>query len=143
MQYPWAVEFITNKKILITERPGYLRIYENGKLSTPIKGLPSVKAERQGGLLDVVLDPDFNKNKIIFFSYSAGNMFGIGTEVASARLVNHELKDVKVLFRALPKSKGGLHFGSRLLLTGDNSLYITLGDRGEMDRAQDLSLIHI
>ena len=78
LQYPWAVEFITDKKILITERPGYLRIYENGKLSTPIKGLPSVKAERQGGLLDVVLDPDFNKNKIIFFSYSAGNMFGIG-----------------------------------------------------------------
>ena len=139
LQYPWAVEFITDKKILITERPGYLRIYENGKLSTPIKGLPSVKAERQGGLLDVVLDPDFNKNKIIFFSYSAGNMFGIGTEVASARLVNHELKDVKVLFRALPKSKGGLHFGSRLLLTSDNSLYITLGDRGEMDRAQDIA----
>ena len=139
LQYPWAVEFITDKKMLITERSGYLRIYENGKLSTPIKGLPSVKAERQGGLLDVVLDPDFNKNKIIFFSYSAGNMFGIGTEVASARLVNHELKDVKVLFRALPKSKGGLHFGSRLLLTSDNSLYITLGDRGEMDRAQDIT----
>ena len=139
LQYPWAVEFITNKKILITERPGRLRIYDNGKLSAPIKGLPSIKAERQGGLLDVALDPNFSKNKILFISYSSGNMVGIGTEVASAKLVNNELKDVKVLFRALPKSKGGLHFGSRLLLTSDNRLYITLGDRGEMDRAQDIN----
>ncbi len=139
LEYPWAIEFITNKKILITERPGRLRIYENGELSAPIKGLPSIKAERQGGLLDIALDPDFSKTKMLFLSYSAGNIFGIGTEVASANLVDNELKDVKVLFRALPKSKGGLHFGSRMLLTNDNSLYITLGDRGEMKRAQDIS----
>jgi glucose/arabinose dehydrogenase len=139
LEHPWSVEFMPDKKILITERPGRLRIFVNGKLSEPIKGLPNIKAKGQGGLLDIALDPDFSSNKTLFFSYSAGNMFGIGTEVATARLVNNELKDIKVLFKALPKSKGGRHFGSRLLLTDDNSLYITLGDRGEMDRAQDIS----
>ena len=68
-----------------------------------------------------------------------GNLLGIGTEVSSAKLVNDELKELKLLFKASPKSRGGRHFGSRLLLTNDNSLYITLGDRGEMKRAQNIN----
>ncbi len=130
LEYPWSMEFTSDGKILITERPGRLRIFENGELSAPIKGLPEIKAEGQGGLLDIALDSDFINNKILFFSYSAGNLLGIGTEVSSAKLVNDELNELKLLFKALPKSRDGRHFGSRLLLTNDNSLYITLGDRG-------------
>jgi glucose/arabinose dehydrogenase len=139
LEYPWSMEFTSDGKILITERPGRLRIFENGELSAPIKGLPEIKVEGQGGLLDIALDSDFINNKILFFSYSAGNLLGIGTEVSSAKLVNDELKELKLLFKALPKSRGGRHFGSRLLLTNDNSLYITLGDRGEMKRAQNIN----
>ena len=139
LEYPWSFEFTYDDKILITERPGRLRIFENGQLSSPIKGLPDIKAEGQGGLLDIVLDANFSSNKILFFSYSAGSLLGIGTEVAMARLVDNELKDLKVLFKALPKSRGSRHFGSRLLLTKDDSLYITLGDRGKMDRAQNIN----
>ena len=139
LEYPWSMEFTSDGKILITERPGRLRIFENDELSAPVKGLPEIKAEGQGGLLDIALDADFINNKILFFSYSAGNLLGIGTEVSSAKLVNDELKELKLLFKALPKSRGGRHFGSRLLLTNDNSLYITLGDRGEMKRAQNIN----
>jgi glucose/arabinose dehydrogenase len=139
LEYPWSIEFIPDGGILIAERPGRLRIFENGKLSKPIKGLPNIKVKGQGGLLDIALDPDFSNNKTLYFSYSAGNLFGIGTEVASAKLINDELKELKLLFKALPKSMGERHFGSRLLLTSDDSLYITLGDRGEKERAQDIN----
>ena len=138
LKNPWSVEFLPNNRILITERPGYLRIFEDGKLLEPVKGLPDIKAKRQGGLLDIARDQDFVNNKLLFLSYSAGNLLGIGTEVASARLIGNTLEDLKVIFSALPKSQGGLHFGSRLLLT-ESSLYITLGDRGEMERAQDIA----
>ena len=138
LKNPWSVEFLPNNRILITERPGYLRIFEDGKLLEPVKGLPDIKAKRQGGLLDIALDQDFISNKLLFLSYSAGNLLGIGTEVASARLIGNTIEDLKVIFSASPKSQGGLHFGSRLLLT-ENSLYITLGDRGEMERAQDIA----
>ena len=139
LEYPWSMEFASDGKILITERPGRLRIFENGELSAPVKGLPKIKSEGQGGLLDIALDADFINNKILFLSYTAGNFSGIGTEVSSAKLVNNQLKELKLLFKALPKSRGGRHFGSRLLLTNDNSLYITLGDRGEMKRAQNIN----
>jgi len=139
LEYPWSMEFASDGKILITERPGRLRIFENGELSAPVKGLPKIKSEGQGGLLDIALDADFINNKILFLSYTAGNFSGIGTEVSSAKLVNNQLRELKLLFKALPKSRGGRHFGSRLLLTNDNSLYITLGDRGEMKRAQNIN----
>ena len=97
----WSIEFAPGGAIFITERPGRLRVFEDGKLSKPVKGLPDIKAKGQGGLLDIALDSNFIENKIIFFSYSAGNLLGIGTEVATAKLVNGELKNLKVLFKAL------------------------------------------
>ena len=139
LEYPWSMEFTSDGKIFITERPGRLRIFENGELSAPVKGLPKIKSEGQGGLLDIALDADFASNNMLFFSYSAGNLSGISTEVSSAKLINNELNELRLLFKALPKSRGGRHFGSRLLLTNDNSLYITLGDRGEMKRAQNIN----
>lgn len=139
LEYPWSIDFLPDGRILVTERPGRLRIIEQGRLSAPVKGLPRIHVEAQGGLLDIALDPDFNKNQIIYFSYSAADKTGIGTEVASAKLIGNELKELKTLFKALPKSPGGYHFGSRLLITKKGELFITLGERGDMHRAQDIN----
>lgn len=139
LEHPWSVDFLPDGRILISERPGRLRIFENGKLSEPVKGLPKIKAEAQGGLLDIAHDPDFKNNKIIYFSYSGPDKSGVSTEVASAKLVGNELKELKTIFKALPKSKGGYHFGSRLLITKDGTLFISLGDRGDKERAQILN----
>ena len=85
------------------------------------------------------MHPDFQRNRWIYFSYSARGQGGLGTEVARGRLTGYRLEEVQVLFRALPKSHGGRHFGSRLLFGPGGYLYITLGDRGTRKRAQDLA----
>jgi len=139
LENPWSIDFLPNGRILVTERPGRLRIIDNGKLSEPIKGLPKIKAKGQGGLLDIALDPDFTNNQTIYISFSGVDKTGIGTEVASAKLIGNELIDVKILFKALPKSRGGHHFGSRLLISNDGNLFITLGDRGTKERAQEIN----
>lgn len=138
LEHPWSVDFLPDGRILLTERPGRLSVFENGNL-TLIKGLPAVKAEAQGGLLDIALDPDFINNQKIYFSYSGQDKTGIGTEVASAKLLGNELKELKILFKALPKSRGGYHFGSRLLINEAGNLFIALGERGDKERAQDIN----
>ncbi len=139
LENPWAMDFLPDGRILVTERPGRLRIINKGKLSEPVKGLPRIRAEAQGGLLDIALDPDFVNNQVIYFSYSGLDKTGVGTEVARARLVGNQLKELKTLFKALPKSDGGYHFGSRLLFDKDETLFISLGERGDRERAQDLN----
>ena len=99
--------------------------------------MPRVHASGQGGLLDVALHPDFRENGWVYLSYAAGHWGRAGTEVARGRLRGHRLEDVEVLFRALPKSGGGRHFGSRLRFAPDGHLFVTLGDRGDRHRAQD------
>lgn len=136
--YPWSIEFLPDGRILVTEKPGRLRIVENGKLSEPIKGVPEVKHRDQSGLLDIALDPDYVKNNIIYLSYSAKGKGGIGTEVIKAKLVGNELKESKVIFKLHPKTKPAYHLGARMLFAKDGTLFITLGDRGDDDRAQDL-----
>jgi glucose/arabinose dehydrogenase len=125
--------------MLVTERAGRLRLVgADGKLDpVPIAGLPPIAAVGQGGLLDVVLHPDYAKNGWVYFSYAGPGDGGQGTEVARARLDGRALRDLQVLFRMRPKTRTGHHFGSRLVLDR-GFLYITLGDRGEMDRAQRL-----
>jgi glucose/arabinose dehydrogenase len=126
--------------MLVTERPGRLRIVKDDQLDPqPIAGLPRVTAEGQGGLLDVAIHPDFEQNHWVYLSYAASGAGGVGTEVARGKLNDHRLESVEVIFRALPKSSGGRHFGSRLLFAPDGYLYITLGDRGDRPRAQDLN----
>ncbi len=102
-------------------------------------GLPPIAVEGQGGLLDVALDPDFENNGWIYLSFSAAGKGGTGTEVIRGRLVNMRLEAVQTLFRLTPKSRSGRHFGSRLLFGTDGHLYISLGDRGDRPRAQDLA----
>lgn len=139
LEHPWGMAFLPDGRILVTERPGRLRLVENGQLNpNPIKGLPSITAEGQGGLLDVALHPDYKKNGWIYFSYSEAGPGGLGTNVARARLDSMKLKDTEVIFRMELKSRGGRHFGSRLVFDRNNYLYITVGERGDRPRAQRL-----
>jgi glucose/arabinose dehydrogenase len=137
LEHPWGLAFLPDGRMLITERPGRLRIVHNGKLlPQPVAGLPQVAAVGQGGLLDVAAHPGFSRNGLVYLAYVARGDGGVGTEVARGRLADGRLEDVKVIFRQLPKSSGGRHFGSRLVFDREGYLYITLGDRGEMERAQ-------
>lgn len=140
LEHPWGLAFLPDGRMLVTERPGRLRLIDQSALDPKvIEGVPRVAATGQGGLLDVAVDPDFENNAWVYLSYSASGKGGIGTEVARGRLRGHRLDNLEVVFRALPKSSGGRHFGSRLLFGADGHLYITLGDRGDRPRAQDLS----
>ena len=140
LEHPWAMAFLPDNRILITERPGRLRLVDKGRLHPQaITGLPEIAAEGQGGLLDVVLHPDYQNNGWIYFSYSADDVNGIGTEVARARLEGMKLTNREIIFRVEKKSEGGRHFGSRLVFDRDNYLYISAGERGGRPRAQDVN----
>ena len=137
LEHPWGMAFLPDGRILVTERPGRLRIVKNGNLlPKAVAGLPFIEAYGQGGLLDVVLHPDYVNNGWIYFSYAAPGDKGMGTEVGRARLQGERLVDWQMLFRMLPKSGGGRHFGSRLVFDTEGYLYITVGDRGARNRAQ-------
>lgn len=142
LEHPWSLAFLPdNGGFLITERTGNLLYVNNGRKSI-VPGTPDVAAEGQGGLLDVVLSPDFPADSLIYMSFAeeSGGLFG--TAVARARLIglssgSPRLEDTEIIYQALPKSGGGRHFGSRLAFDTQGYLYITLGERGSMNRAQD------
>ncbi len=140
LEFPWGLAFLPDGRMLVTERPGRLRLVAaDGRLDPkPVEGLPPIAAVGQGGLLDVALHPDFAKNGWIYLSYAGEGPGGYGTEVLHAKLDGHALRDVQVLFRLQPKSTTSHHFGSRLVFDRQGYLYITLGDRGDMERAQRL-----
>lgn len=143
LAYPWSLAFLPDGRMLVTERDGRLRVVAaDGRLSPPLAGLPKVYASRQGGLLDVVLAPDFAASRFIYFSYSEPGPGGAGTAVARARLDldGNSLGELQVIFRQEPKTSGGLHYGSRLVFARDGRLFITIGERGERDRAQDFTV---
>ena len=138
LEHPWGLAFLPDGGMLITEREGRLRIVgKDRKLEPqPVSGLPAIAAQGQGGLLDVALHPRYAENGLVYLSYSARGEGGVGTEVARGRLKGNRLEDVQVIFRQQPKGSTGRHFGSRLVFDRKGYLYITLGDRGEQDRAQ-------
>jgi glucose/arabinose dehydrogenase len=138
---PWSVAFLPDGRLLITERPGRLRLVgRDGNLEPrPLDGLPANVAEHgQGGLLDVALHPKFAETGWIYLAYAARDGSGVGTEVARARLAGDRLTEVQTIFRMQPKSGGGRHFGARLVFDRAGYLFVTLGDRGDQDRAQRL-----
>ncbi len=141
LQHPWGLAFLPDGRMLVTERPGRLRIVaKDGTVSEPLKGVPEVVADEQGGLLDVALDPNFASNGLVYLSYSEpGDDGNAGTAVARGKLGEMGLDDVEVIFRQKPKVEGGLHFGSRLAFSPDGKLFVTLGERFQFDPAQDLS----
>lgn len=140
LQFPWGMAFMPDGNVLVTERIGQLRIVSpDGRISEPIKGVPAVFNQQQGGLLDIALDPEFSKNRLIYLSYAEPEGSKASTAVARAELVNGRLEKLHVIFRQLPKTTGGTHFGSRLAFAPDGNLFITLGDRGEhVEEAQRL-----
>ncbi len=141
LKFPWSMAWLPDGRMLVTEKPGRLRIVSrSGKISPPVKGLPVIAYGGQGGLLDVVVDPDFASGRTIFFSFTEAGKGGFGTAVARAELRDGRLEKVKIIFRQWPKSQSGRHFGSRIVIARDGLLYITIGDRGERERAQDRSV---
>lgn len=141
LEHPWGLAFLPDDRMLVTERPGRLRIVRpDGTLSDPVKGVPAVYAVGQGGLLDVAIDPDFVDNRLIYLSYAEADGDVAGTAVARARLVETEegarLDGLQVIFRQQPKVGGSYHWGSRLVLMPDGTLFVTLGERNQRDRAQ-------
>ncbi|MDX1709852.1 MAG: PQQ-dependent sugar dehydrogenase [Rhodovibrionaceae bacterium] len=141
--HPWGLTFLPDGRILVTERPGRIRIVSHdGALSPPLDGLPEIWARGQGGALDIEIDPDFETNRLVYFSYAEPGPGGAGTAVARGRLdeAANRLRDVEVIFRQQPKSSGGRHFGSRLVFSPEGKLFITIGERGERQRTQNFTI---
>lgn len=146
---PWSMAFLPGGDILVTERPGRLRVIRNGHLlPEPVPGLPRIRAAGQGGLLEVVAHPQFATNRLVYFSYAKPNADSTesATAVARARFENDRLTDVQEIFEARVWSQGRGHYGSRLAFDRNGYLFITLGDRqvpstGDLAAhpAQDLS----
>jgi glucose/arabinose dehydrogenase len=140
--HPWALEFMPDGKLLVTERPGRLRIVgTDGSLSAPVSGVPTVFAQGQGGLLDVALDPQFATNRMIYLSYAEPGANGTaGTAVARAQLTGTALTNLQVIYRQFPKVVSSAHFGSRLVFDRAGYLFITQGERqAYRDSAQSLT----
>jgi aldose sugar dehydrogenase len=151
LQNPWAVAFLPEGRFLVTERPGRLRVIEpNGEVGEPVLGLPSIAAQGQGGLLDVLLDTDFVNNSTLYFCFSEPGQVGNSTALAKARLSPDRLRleDLKIIFTQKPKVVSSAHFGCRIVESETNGksdvmLYLTLGDRySQMNDAQTLNNHH-
>ncbi len=166
LEFPWGLALLPDGRVLITEKPGRLRIWANGQLSEPVQGVPKVvyrdKPGEQGGLLDVEADPDFARNQLVYLSYVEAaeqqspddaetgdvrfsNFIDMtdnilrGGAVARGRLEGNQLRDVQVIWRQVPKTVGRGHFGNRLVFGTDGKLFITSGDRQRFDPAQNLA----
>lgn len=164
LEFPWAIAGLPDSRLLITEKPGRLRIFANGKLSEPLVGVPKTsyreREQEQGGLLDVIADPNFAQNRRIYLSFSepaetqspdqketGDPRFGGGLDltdnmlaggaIARATLDGNHLSDVQVIWRQRPKEIGRGHFGNRMLFAKDGMLYVTSGERMRFDPAQD------
>ncbi|HKQ50819.1 MAG TPA: PQQ-dependent sugar dehydrogenase [Pyrinomonadaceae bacterium] len=164
LEFPWGMALLPDGRVLITEKPGRLRIWANGQLSEPVQGVPKVvyrdKPGEQGGLLDVEVDPDFARNQLVYLSYVEAaeqqspddaetgdvrfsNFLDLtdnilrGGAVARGRLEGNQLRDVQVIWRQVPKTVGRGHFGNRLVFATDGKLFITSGERQRFDPAQN------
>lgn len=136
---PWSMDFLPDGRMLVTEKSGKLRMIENDKLlPQPIANAPAVASRGQGGLLDVALHPRYAENGWLYLSYAGKGKGGVGTEVMRAKLKGNQLVENEVIFRQAPKISTDRHFGSRIVFDREGYLYITMGDRGEQDRAQQL-----
>ncbi len=142
LEHPWGLAFLPDGAMLVTERPGRMRIVgRDGRISEPLGGIPRVFAQGQGGLLDVALDPDFPSNRLVYITYAEPGAGGASTVAARGRLNQDRtgLDDVQILFRQEPKVSGPNHFGSRLVFSPQGKLFVTTGERFKFEPAQDIS----
>lgn len=141
LENPWGIAFLPDEGFLVTERPGRLRVVRNGELlAEPVDGVPEVLARSQGGLMDVALHPEFQSNQLVYLSYSKPLGGGQSTTaVVRGVLDGAVLRNVEEVFEAQAAGSPGRHYGSRLAFDREGALYVTIGERGEMQRAQDLS----
>ncbi len=138
LQNPWGLAFLPDGRMLVTERPGRLRVFESGKgLSPPVSGVPEVAARGQGGLLDVVLHPDYATNGWIYMSYAIPHDGSARTAVSRARLDGGALRDLETVFVASNPGSGSVHFGSRIAFGSDGKIYVSAGERGNANQAQN------
>ena len=140
LENPWSVAFLPDGRMLVTERAGRLRLVgQDFRLDPkPISGLPDVVSQGQGGLFDVVLHPEYAQNGWIYWAYNAPGAGGWGTALARGKLQGSRMTEVQVLFSMQPKTRSSQHFGGRIVFDRAGMLYLTLGDRGDKDRAQKL-----
>ena len=140
LENPWSVAFLPDGRMLVTERAGRLRLVgPDFRLDPkPIEGLPESVERGQGGLFDVVLHPQYAQNGWIYWAYNAPGPDGWGTALARGKLQGQRMTSVQVLFSMLPKTRSSQHFGGRIVFDKAGMLYLTLGDRGDKDRAQKL-----
>lgn len=138
---PWAFDFLPDGGVLVTERDGRLLHIRDGQ-ARPVSGVPEVVARGQGGLLDVMVPRDFAQSREILLTFARDQGRGAGTAVAAGRLsdAGTALQDVRVVFEMAPGTRGGRHFGSRLVEARDGTLFVTIGDRGSPETAQDRGL---
>ena len=144
LEHPWGLQFLPDGRLLVTERPGRMRLVSrDGAMSPPIDGVPKVSAVGQGGLLDVALAPDFARTREVYFSYAEPRDGSTnGTSLARAKLdltdTGGRLSDVTVIFRQQPSYASNHHFGSRIVFAGDGNLFLTVGERfSARDQAQN------
>lgn len=142
LKHPWALAFLPDDEgMLITERPGSLRLWRGGTLSAPLKGVPQVYARSQGGLLDVAIAPDFSQSRQVYLAYAEqGERGSAGTAVGRGRLADdgQALEAFEVIFRQHPKLSSGQHFGARLVFDRAGHLFVALGENNQRATAQDL-----
>jgi glucose/arabinose dehydrogenase len=144
LAHPWGLAFLPDGSLLVTERPGRLRLVRDGQIDPrPIEGVPPVHAMGQGGLLDVVLHPDFARNRLVYLSYAHGDQQANRTRLARAVLdtQGHALRDLQVIFENNREKATGAHFGSRILFLPDGTLLLTIGDGGNPPNMLDGRLI--
>ena len=140
LENPWSMAFLPDGRMLITERAGRLRLVTKSFQlhPTPIAGLPKIKAAGQGGLFDVAIHPDYAANGWIYWAYNEPGAGGWGTALARGKLQGTQMTSVEVLFSMRPKSRKNQHFGGRIVFDTRGFVYLTLGDRGDRDRAQKM-----
>ena len=140
LENPWSMAFLPDGRMLITERGGRLRLVTKSFQlhPTPIAGLPKIKAAGQGGLFDVAIHPDYAANGWIYWAYNEPGAGGWGTALARGKLQGTQMTSVEILFSMRPKSRKNQHFGGRIVFDTRGFVYLTLGDRGDRDRAQKM-----
>ncbi len=140
LENPWAIAFLPDGDILISERPGRIRIVRDGALvETPVEGAPEVVAWNQGGLFDILPHPDFSENRTLFIAYANGTREANATRIARATFDGASLSDVTPIFDAIPAKDTGHHFGGKLVWGPDDKIYLTVGEGSKYkERAQEM-----